>query len=81
MQQLKLPASLEEDERLGERGFEEGYQVRGEKFGGGPGKCPPSSLPPTLYLPWLGKREMSRWKGMFLLLLTLGIKVGEDTWI
>lgn len=40
----------------------------------------PCFLPHRIY-PWLRRREKSRWRGIFLLPLTLGIKVGEDTWI
>lgn len=33
-----------------ERGFEEGGQMGGAKFGDGQGGCPISPSPPTLYL-------------------------------
>lgn len=36
---------------MGDRGFEEGEQVGGAEFGGGPGRCSLSPSPPTLYPP------------------------------
>ena len=72
MQQLRLPAPEEEDERFGERGFEEGHQVRGAKFGGGPGRCPTSPFPPTLNLRLVEKEGEEQMEG--------NVPVTPDTW-
>lgn len=71
MQQLRLPA-LEEDERFWKRGFEEGDQVDGAGFGGGPGRCPLSLSPPTLYLPQAEKEGEEEMEG--------NVPVSPDTW-
>lgn len=55
--------------------------MHGAEFGGGPGRCPSPPSPPTQYLPLVEKEGEEQVEGMFLLPLTLGIKVGEDTWI
>lgn len=67
MQQLRLPAP-EEDERV----FEEGDQVDGAKFGGGPSKCPIPPSPPTLYLPLVEKEGEEQ--------IEENVPVTPDTW-
>lgn len=81
LQQLRLPA-LEEDERFWKR--EDLRRVTRwmvqDLEVAQVGAHYPYLLPHCIY-PRLKKREKSRWRGMFLLALTLGIMVREDTWI
>lgn len=59
-----------------ERGFEEGDQMVVQNLGVGQVGAPYLPLLPHCICSRLSKREI-RWRGMFLLPLTLGLKVGE----
>lgn len=82
LQELRLPDPEEEEDSFWEpgdlrRGIRWVVQNLGVARAGAQYPC----LLPHCIHSWLRKREKSRWRGMFLLPLTLGIKVGEDTWI